>query len=58
MTPYHDDKIVEQPVFYEEMMIYAHPDHELLKKKDIETQDIATLSYGCWETGIVSEIKW
>ena len=42
VTPYHDDKIVEQPVFYEEMMIYAHPDHELLKKKDIETQDIAT----------------
>ena len=33
VTPYHDDKIVEQPVFYEEMMIYAHPDHELLKKK-------------------------
>ena len=42
MTPYHDDKIVEQPVFYEEMMIYAHPDHELLKKKNVETQDIAT----------------
>ena len=42
VTPYHDEKIVEKPVFYEEMMIYAHPDHELLRKKNISVKDIAT----------------
>lgn len=42
VTPFHDPKIVEHPVFYEEMLIYAHPDHELLKKKDVDIQDIAT----------------
>lgn len=42
VTPFHDEKIVERPIFYEEMMIYAHPGHELLKKKDVEIQDIAT----------------
>ena len=42
VTPYHDDKIVEKPVFYEEMMIYAHPGHELLKKETIDAHDIAT----------------
>ena len=42
VTPFHDEKIVERPVFYEEMLVYAHPDHELLKKKDVEIQDIAT----------------
>jgi len=42
VTPFHDEKIVEHPVFYEEMLIYAHPDHELLKKKDVKIQDIAT----------------
>ena len=42
VTPFHDEKIVEHPIFYEEMMIYAHPGHELLKKKDVEIQDIAT----------------
>lgn len=42
VTPFHDPKIVEHPVFYEEMLIYAHPDHELLKKKAVDIQDIAT----------------
>lgn len=42
VTPFHDEKIVERPVFYEEMLIYAHPDHELLKKKDVRIQDIVT----------------
>lgn len=41
VTPYSDDKIVERPVFYEEMLVYAHPDSELLKKKSLEVQDIA-----------------
>lgn len=42
VTPYHDEKIVERPVFYEEMLIYAHPDHELLTKEHVEVKDIAT----------------
>ncbi len=42
VTPYGDEKIVERPVFYEEMLIYAHPGHELLKQKDIRLKDIAT----------------
>lgn len=42
VTPYHDEKIIECPVFYEEMLIYAHPDHSLLKKESVEVKDIAT----------------
>ena len=41
-TPYHDEKIVERPVFYEEMLVYAHPDCELLKKKEVGHEDIVT----------------
>ncbi|MCC8173784.1 MAG: hydrogen peroxide-inducible genes activator [Odoribacter sp.] len=40
VTPYEDERIIERPVFYEEMMIYAHPDHSLLKKKKIEVSDV------------------
>ena len=42
VTPYHDEKIVERPVFYEEMLVYAHPDSELLKKKEVGHEDIFT----------------
>lgn len=42
VTPFHDEKIIERPIFYEQMMIYAHPDHELLKKDSLEVKDIAT----------------
>ena len=42
VTPYHDEKIVERPVFYEEMVVYAHPDSELLKKKEVGHEDIVT----------------
>lgn len=41
VTPYPDEKIQSCPVFYEEMLVYAHPDHELLKKEKIEVSDIA-----------------
>ena len=41
VTPYPDEKIQCCPVFYEEMLVYAHPDHELLKKEKIEVSDIA-----------------
>lgn len=42
VTPYHDEKIVERPVFYEAMLVYAHPDSELLKKKEVGHEDIVT----------------
>lgn len=42
VTPYHDEKIIECPVFYEEMLVYAHSGHELLKKETIGVADIAT----------------
>ena len=42
VTPAKEDKIKERPLFYEEMMIYAHKDHEILKKSIIEVKDIAT----------------
>ena len=42
VTPYHDEKIVERPVFYEEMLVYAHPDCVLLKKKEVGHEDIVT----------------
>ena len=60
VTPYHDEKIVERPVFYEEMLVYAHPDSELLKKKeagheDIVTSDIWMLGNGhCFRNQVVN----
>ena len=42
VTPLRDDKIQEQPLFFEEMMIYAHKDHEILKKEVVDVKDIAT----------------
>ncbi len=42
VTPAKDEKIIERPLFYEEMMIYAHKDHALLKQESIEVKDIVT----------------
>jgi len=42
VTPAKDDKIRERHLFYEEMMIYAHKDHPLLKQPIVEVKDIAT----------------
>lgn len=42
VTPYGDDKIIERPVFYEEMVVYASPGHPLLKKNDLNVSDVAT----------------
>lgn len=42
VTPYYDDKIIERPVFYEEMMIYASPGHALLQQEALSVKDIAT----------------
>ena len=40
VTPYNDPHIIEQPLFYEELLIYAHQDHTLLQKPHIEVADL------------------
>lgn len=40
VTPYPDEKIIETPVFYEEMLIYASPGHVLLKKESVDVSEI------------------
>lgn len=41
VTPLKEDKIIEKPVFYEEMLIYANSAHKLHKQNIIELKDIA-----------------
>jgi len=42
VTPLHEEKIIEKPVFYEEMLIYANSGHKLHTQKEITVKDIAT----------------
>ncbi|HPF51679.1 MAG TPA: LysR substrate-binding domain-containing protein [Draconibacterium sp.] len=42
VTPLKEEKIIEKPVFYEEMLIYANSSHKLHTQKEITLQDIAT----------------
>ncbi len=42
VTPLKEEKIIEKPVFYEEMLIYANSNHKLHNQKEITLQDIAT----------------
>ncbi len=42
VTPLKEEKIIEKPVFYEEMLIYANDGHKLHKQNVIELKDIAT----------------
>ncbi len=42
VTPLKENKIIEKPVFYEEMLIYANENHPLHQKKEITPVDIAT----------------
>lgn len=41
VTPLHEEKIIERPLFYEEMEVYAHPDHPLSKHKTLKVQDVS-----------------
>ncbi len=41
-TPLKEEKIIEKPLFYEEMLIYANHSHPLHKQKEISIKDIAT----------------
>lgn len=60
VTPYHDPRLQERPVFYEEMKIYANADHRLIKQteimvKDVETPEIWLLSDGhCFRDQVIN----
>jgi LysR family transcriptional regulator, hydrogen peroxide-inducible genes activator len=41
VTPFNDENIHEEAVFYEEMQIYAHHQHPLLSKSKVNVVDIA-----------------
>ncbi len=41
VTPLKEERINEKPIFYEEMMVYAHDEHPLHNKHDIKVDDIA-----------------
>lgn len=40
VTPAHDPNIVEHPVFYEGIYVYANAKHDLLRKKNIDIKEI------------------
>lgn len=42
VTPLKEEKIIEKPLFYEEMLIYANSSHKLHSQKNITVKDIAT----------------
>lgn len=42
VTPLKEDKIIEKPLFYEEMLIYANSGHKLHTQNEITLKDIAT----------------
>ncbi|MEN8118478.1 MAG: hydrogen peroxide-inducible genes activator [Bacteroidota bacterium] len=41
-TPLKEEKIIEKPIFYEEMLVYTNPSHHLHTKKEIRLTDIHT----------------
>lgn len=42
VTPLKEEKIIEKPVFYEEMLVYVNPQNELYTKESVTLKDIAT----------------
>jgi len=42
VTPLHNKAIIEQPLYYEEMMVYSNATHPLVTKPVIKIKDIAT----------------
>lgn len=49
VTPFNDHSIVEQAVFYEELLGYAHPDHPLLARESVDLSDVS--NYDVWLLG-------
>jgi LysR family hydrogen peroxide-inducible transcriptional activator len=60
VSPYNDDGIKEQVLYYEEMLVYAHPDHSLhnlarLSFGDIARPEIWLLSDGhCFRSHVIN----
>jgi len=46
VTPLHQKGIVEQPLFYEDILVYAHPDHPLHQVEALTTDRLT--SKGLW----------
>ena len=42
VTPYNDPAILEEPLFYEEMLIYAQTGHPLLQQHHVNVIDVAS----------------
>ncbi|NOR74349.1 MAG: LysR family transcriptional regulator [Draconibacterium sp.] len=42
VTPLNDEKILEKPIFYEEMLLYANKGHKLHTRKEVKLADINT----------------
>lgn len=59
-TPLHEINLIEEPLFYEEIKVYAHYNHPLTKKKnlsheDIQRDDIWMLSNGnCFRNHVIN----
>lgn len=41
VTPIHDDEIKERPIFYEEIKVYAHPEHSISKNKQVSLKTLS-----------------
>lgn len=41
VTPNFDPAIIELPIFYEELLGFAHPDHPLLSQQNVKLEDLA-----------------
>jgi LysR family hydrogen peroxide-inducible transcriptional activator len=63
VTPLHNKRIVEEPLYYEEMMIYSNPNHPLAHKpvigiKDMDSPEIWLLSDGhCFRNQVINLCK-
>ena len=60
VTPYNDDAIIEEPLFYEGIKIYTNPEHSLIKNieidvNEIESSDIWLLGQGhCFRHQVIN----
>ncbi|HCQ30136.1 MAG TPA: DNA-binding transcriptional regulator OxyR [Flavobacteriales bacterium] len=60
VTPVKDEKIIEKPLFYEEIMPYFNKNHPLLQKKkltvaDLQCEDLWVLSEGnCFRSQVLN----
>jgi LysR family hydrogen peroxide-inducible transcriptional activator len=59
-TPLHEGNLIEEPLFYEEIKVFAHHGHPLAKKKNLDPQDIIRddiwmLSHGnCFRNQVIN----